>query len=117
LREETIIIGSLNPYDNPKELLRYSDRKPTLFSLELISRIAKAQSMDILTSTGFIAGYSAVILVASNDIYDVNTCALIAPAKLLVIGAGIAGLSCSQAQTLLLHVKNLSSFGKALYDL
>ncbi|ADM27818.1 NAD(P)(+) transhydrogenase (AB-specific) [Ignisphaera aggregans DSM 17230] len=97
LREGAIVIGGLNPYDNPKELLRYVDRKLTLFSLELIPRISKAQSMDILTSMGFIAGYRAVILAASylqKMIPMMSTpAALITPAKVLVIGAGVAGLT------------------------
>ncbi|PUA32785.1 MAG: NAD(P) transhydrogenase subunit alpha [Zestosphaera tikiterensis] len=97
LREGAVVIGGLNPYDNPKELLRYVDRRLTLFSLELIPRITKAQSMDILTSMGFIAGYRAVILAASylqKVIPMMSTPAgLITPAKVLVIGAGVAGLT------------------------
>ncbi len=97
LRDGTVVIGGLNPYDNPRELLRYADKKLTLFSLELIPRISKAQSMDILTSMGFIAGYRAVILAASylqKMIPMMSTPAgLIMPAKVLVIGAGVAGLT------------------------
>ena len=61
IRENQILIGVLNPYDNKKKLEDLAKKKINLFSLELLPRITRAQSMDILSSQANLAGYKAVI--------------------------------------------------------
>ena len=60
LKENQILIGVLNPYKN-KEQLQNLSKKINFFSLELLPRITRAQSMDILSSQANLAGYKAVI--------------------------------------------------------
>ena len=61
LKHHQTLIGVLNPYDNKKKLDELSSKKIKLFSLELLPRITRAQSMDILSSQANLAGYKAVI--------------------------------------------------------
>ncbi|MEM3723175.1 MAG: NAD(P) transhydrogenase subunit alpha [Candidatus Hadarchaeales archaeon] len=95
--ENAIIVGGLNPFVDPKGLLKFEDKNITLFSLELLPRIAKVQNMDILTSMGLITGYWAVIAASSmlkKVIPMMPTAAgTIPPSRFLVIGAGVAGLT------------------------
>ena len=90
------IIGVLNPYDNKKILEDLTKKKINLFSLELLPRITRAQSMDILSSQANLAGYKAVIESFGNfekAIPMMMTAAGTVPAaKVLVVGAGVAGL-------------------------
>ena len=96
LRENQIIIGVLNPYDNKDELNKLVEKKINVFSLELLPRITRAQSMDILSSQANLAGYKAVIEAFANfekAIPMMMTAAGTVPAaKILVVGAGVAGL-------------------------
>ena len=96
IRENQILIGVLNPYDNKKKLEDLAKKKINLFSLELLPRITRAQSMDILSSQANLAGYKAVIeSFASFEkaIPMMMTAAGTVPAaKVLVVGAGVAGL-------------------------
>ena len=96
IRENQILIGVLNPYDNKKKLEDLAKKKISLFSLELLPRITRAQSMDILSSQANLAGYKAVIeSFASFEkaIPMMMTAAGTVPAaKVLVVGAGVAGL-------------------------
>ena len=96
LKESQIIIGILDPYNNREKLESLAKKKIKLFSLELLPRITRAQSMDILSSQANLAGYKAVIESFANfekAIPMMMTAAGTVPAaKVLVVGAGVAGL-------------------------
>ncbi len=96
LKEDQTLIGVLNPYDNKKKLDELLRKKIKLFSLELLPRITRAQSMDILSSQANLAGYKAVIESFTHfekAIPMMMTAAGTIPAaKILVVGAGVAGL-------------------------
>ena len=94
--QNKIIIGILNPYQNKNELSKLVEKKVKCFSLELLPRITRAQSMDVLSSQANLAGYKAVIDSFGNfekAIPMMMTAAGTVPAaKVLVVGAGVAGL-------------------------
>lgn len=96
LKEGTILIGFLNPLGDPSLIKGMAERKITALSMEFIPRISRAQSMDALSSQATVTGYRAV-LIAANSVqrfFPMLTTAAgtIPPAKVLVIGAGVAGL-------------------------
>ena len=96
IKEDQTIIGVLDPYKNKVQLENLAKKKINLFSLELLPRITRAQSMDILSSQANLAGYKAVIESFANfekAIPMMMTAAGTVPAaKVLVVGAGVAGL-------------------------
>ncbi|MDC3020482.1 NAD(P) transhydrogenase subunit alpha [Candidatus Pelagibacter sp.] len=96
LKKDQILIGVLNPYVNEKKLNEITSRNINCFSLELLPRITRAQSMDILSSQANLAGYKAVVDSFSyfqKAIPMMMTAAgTISAAKVLVVGAGVAGL-------------------------
>ena len=96
IKESQTLIGVLNPYNNFEKLENLAKKKINLFSLELLPRITRAQSMDILSSQANLAGYKAVIESFANfekAIPMMMTAAGTVPAaKVLVVGAGVAGL-------------------------
>ena len=96
LKKDQTLIGVLNPYDNKEKLDVLKNKKIKLFSLELLPRITRAQSMDILSSQANLAGYKAVIesfAYFEKAIPMMMTAAGTIPAaKILVVGAGVAGL-------------------------
>ena len=96
LKKEQILIGVLNPYLNEKKLKEVKSNGVNCFSLELLPRITRAQSMDILSSQANLAGYKAVIdsfAIFQKAIPMMMTAAgTISAAKILVVGAGVAGL-------------------------
>ena len=96
LKENQNLVGVLNPYKNQEKIDNLIKRKINSFSLELLPRITRAQSMDILSSQANLAGYKAVIeSFASFEkaIPMMMTAAGTVPAaKVLVVGAGVAGL-------------------------
>ena len=96
IKESQTLIGVLDPYNNKEKLENLSKKKINLFSLELLPRITRAQSMDILSSQANLAGYKAVIESFANfekAIPMMMTAAGTVPAaKVLVVGAGVAGL-------------------------
>ena len=96
LKENTILIGMLNPSKNKNQISKIINKKIKPFSLELLPRITRAQSMDVLSSQSNLAGYRAVIeCVAEFEkaVPMMMTAAGTVPAaKVLVIGAGVAGL-------------------------
>mgnify|MGYP006140465709 CR=1 FL=1 len=96
LKENQTFIGVLNPYDNKEKIDNLVKKKLNVFSLELLPRITRAQSMDILSSQANLAGYKAVIESFANfekAIPMMMTAAGTIPAaKVLVVGAGVAGL-------------------------
>jgi NAD(P) transhydrogenase subunit alpha len=91
-----IAIGFCDPLTDPSIAVRYAQAGATLFSMEFIPRITRAQSMDALSSMASIAGYKAVLLAASAlpRLFPMMTTAAgtMAPARVLVLGAGVAGL-------------------------
>ncbi len=96
LKKNQILIGVLNPYSNEKKLKEVALKDIKCFSLELLPRITRAQSMDILSSQANLAGYKAVIdsfAYFQKAIPMMMTAAgTISAAKVLVVGAGVAGL-------------------------
>ena len=96
LKENQTFIGVLNPYDNKDKLNNLIKKNINTFSLELLPRITRAQSMDILSSQANLAGYKAVLESFANfekAIPMMMTAAGTIPAaKVLVVGAGVAGL-------------------------
>ncbi|HLX44775.1 MAG TPA: Re/Si-specific NAD(P)(+) transhydrogenase subunit alpha [Bryobacteraceae bacterium] len=91
-----IAIGFCDPLTDPSIAVRYAQAGATLFSMEFIPRITRAQSMDALSSMASIAGYKAVLLAASAlpRLFPMMTTAAgtMPPARVLVLGAGVAGL-------------------------
>ena len=96
LKQKQILIGILNPYENNEKLKLLIEKKIDCFSLELLPRITRAQSMDILSSQANLAGYKAVVDSFSyfkKAIPMMMTAAgTISAARVLVVGAGVAGL-------------------------
>ena len=96
LKENQTLVGVLNPYDNKEKLENIAKKKINLFSLELLPRITRAQSMDILSSQANLAGYKAVVDSFANFEKAVpmmmTAAGTIPAAKVLVVGAGVAGL-------------------------
>jgi NAD(P) transhydrogenase subunit alpha len=96
LKENQTLIGSLNAFANKEKLENLKSKKINCFSLELLPRITRAQSMDILSSQANLAGYKAVI--EAFQVYEkaipmmMTAAGTIPAAKVLVIGAGVAGL-------------------------
>jgi H+-translocating NAD(P) transhydrogenase subunit alpha len=96
LKEKTIIVGIFNPIKNENKLKEILKKNINIFSLELLPRISRAQSMDVLSSQSNLAGYRAVI----ESIYEfekavpmmMTAAGTVPAAKVLVIGAGVAGL-------------------------
>ena len=94
--ENQTLIGAFNPYENKQKIDELIKRKINIFSLELLPRITRAQSMDILSSQANLAGYKAVV--ESFAIFEkavpmmMTAAGTIPAAKVLVIGAGVAGL-------------------------
>lgn len=94
--EGAILIGLLKPYEDKVRLAAMNAKKITAFSLELLPRISRAQSMDALSSQGSCAGYQCGLIAAARctKFFPMLTTAAgtIRPARVLVIGAGVAGL-------------------------
>ena len=96
LKENQTIIGSLNTFLNKDKLQHLKSKKINCFSLELLPRITRAQSMDILSSQANLAGYKAVI--QAFEVYEkaipmmMTAAGTVPAAKVLVVGAGVAGL-------------------------
>jgi len=96
LPEGALLVGILSPYKNKDHLKAYADKKIQAMSLEFVPRITRAQVMDVLSSQANLAGYRAVIETASvmSRAFPMMMTAAgtIAPAKVLILGAGVAGL-------------------------
>lgn len=96
LKPGTILVGQCNPLQNPSVTALFKQSKSTSFSMELIPRTTRAQSMDVLSSMAMLAGYKAVLLSATHlsSMFPMSMTAAgsIRPAKVLVLGAGVAGL-------------------------
>lgn len=91
-----IVIGIYHPLSNQTLMQQWATQGITSFSLDLLPRTTRAQSMDVLSSQANIAGYKAVLLAANS--YSryfpmfMTAAGTIAPAKILILGAGVAGL-------------------------
>src|SRR5215204_6678953 len=96
LRAGTTIIAILQPMTNVDLMRDFAARDITAFSMDAIPRTTRAQSMDVLSSQATVAGYKAVLMAADTlpKFFPMLTTAAgsIAPAKVLVVGAGVAGL-------------------------
>ena len=96
LKDKTILVGMINPSKNQNKLKEIIKKNINVFSLELLPRISRAQSMDVLSSQSNLAGYRSVI----DSIYEfekavpmmMTAAGTIPAAKVLVVGAGVAGL-------------------------
>ncbi|MBS0382704.1 MAG: NAD(P) transhydrogenase subunit alpha [Proteobacteria bacterium] len=90
------LIGSLHPHNATERLAQYAQRKLSAFSLELLPRTTRAQAMDVLSSQAAVAGYRAMLIAAeaAPKFFPMLTTAAgtLRPSKVLVIGAGVAGL-------------------------
>ncbi|MFQ5987132.1 MAG: Re/Si-specific NAD(P)(+) transhydrogenase subunit alpha, partial [Thermoplasmata archaeon] len=96
LTPKSVVIGFLNPLRDPTLIRKLAERGATAFSMEMIPRISRAQSMDALSSQSSVAGYKATLLAASalTKFVPMMTTAAgtVRPARVFVIGAGVAGL-------------------------
>ncbi|MFT3877678.1 MAG: NAD(P) transhydrogenase subunit alpha [Propioniciclava sp.] len=96
LRPGQILVGMLAPWSDAARAVSLAERGVTAFALELLPRISRAQSMDVLTSQGSASGYQCVLLAAARapKFFPMITYAAgtIRPSRVLVIGAGVAGL-------------------------
>jgi NAD(P) transhydrogenase subunit alpha len=96
LPDGSMVIGMLDPYESHPLFTLYKKKKITAYSLELIPRITRAQSMDVLSSMANLAGYKAGLLAADNlkKMFPMMMTAAgtIVPAKAFVLGVGVAGL-------------------------
>jgi NAD(P) transhydrogenase subunit alpha len=97
LRKGQVLIAFLWPGQNPELLKRFVDKGVTALAMDSVPRISRAQKMDALSSMANIAGYRAVIEAAEHFgrffTGQITAAGRIPPAKVLVIGAGVAGLS------------------------
>ena len=96
MKKGGVVIGMADPLGCPEAAKKVAETGATLFSLELVPRITRAQSMDVLSSMATIAGYRAVLLAATTlpKMFPMMMTAAgtISPARVFVVGAGVAGL-------------------------
>ena len=96
LKTGSVLIGYLNPYSDTERFKTLQEKNISAFSVEMIPRISRAQAMDALSSQASIAGYKAVLLASTllGKFFPMLTTAAgtVRPSKVLIIGAGVAGL-------------------------
>lgn len=96
LKDGSIVIGYLNPWSDLARFKRLQEKNISAFSMEMIPRISRAQAMDALSSQASIAGYKAVLIASTllGKFFPMLTTAAgtVRPSKVLIIGAGVAGL-------------------------
>lgn len=96
LKSSSVILGVYQPLFNPELIQRWAQQQLTVFSLDTIPRTTRAQSMDVLSSQANIAGYKAVLLGAMEYCryfpMFMTAAGSIPPAKVMILGAGVAGL-------------------------
>ena len=96
MKPGSVLCGMLQPWYSAERVQQLVDGQVSAFALELLPRISRAQSMDILSSQGAVAGYECALIAADHSpkFFPMLTYAAgsIRPAKVLVIGAGVAGL-------------------------
>lgn len=96
MKSGTVLISQLDPYRNREQVADYAKRGIVAVAMELVPRITRAQSMDVLSSQANLAGYKAVIDAAEQFgrafPMMMTAAGTVAPAKVMVMGAGVAGL-------------------------
>ena len=96
LRSGQVVIGMCDPLDGRDALKRLADTGVTLLAMELMPRITRAQSMDVLSSMATIAGYKGVLLAATHlpRMFPLlmTAAGTVTPARVMVVGVGVAGL-------------------------
>ena len=96
LKEGAVLVGLLDPADDPAPVKVLLDRKVTAFWMEALPRISRAQDMDVLSSMATLAGYHAAVMAAYRlpRIFPLlmTAAGTLTPARVLVLGAGVAGL-------------------------
>ncbi|MCH8302443.1 MAG: NAD(P)(+) transhydrogenase (Re/Si-specific) subunit alpha, partial [Proteobacteria bacterium] len=96
LGDGSVVVGLMYGHNNPDLVKALQSKKHVGFAMELVPRISRAQSMDVLSSQAAVAGYQATLIAATtlNKFFPMLTTAAgtIRPAQVLVIGAGVAGL-------------------------
>lgn len=96
IKEGALLVGLLNPYNDKDSVKAYAAKKINAFSLELVPRITRAQAMDVLSSQSNLVGYRAVIEAANSFTRAfpmmMTAAGTVAPARIMVMGAGVAGL-------------------------
>ena len=96
MKPGSVLLGLLQPWSGAERARLLQQQQITAFALELLPRISRAQSMDVLSSQGAVAGYECALIAADHSpkFFPMLTYAAgtIRPAKVLVIGAGVAGL-------------------------
>ncbi|MEN3330874.1 MAG: H+-translocating transhydrogenase subunit alpha, partial [Blastocatellia bacterium] len=96
LKQGAVVIGFLRPLDEPQAMRLLVERQLTAFAMELVPRTTRAQAMDALSSMATIVGYKAVLMAAERlpRMFPMLTTAAgtVPPARVLVLGAGVAGL-------------------------
>jgi NAD(P) transhydrogenase subunit alpha len=96
LKQGAVVLGFLRPLDEPTALEAIITQKLTAFAMELIPRITRAQAMDALSSMATVVGYKAVVMAAEHipRMFPMlmTAAGTVPPARVLVLGAGVAGL-------------------------
>jgi NAD(P) transhydrogenase subunit alpha len=96
IKEGATLIGFLQPYGNAEGIQALAARRVSAFAMELMPRITRAQSMDVLSAMSTVAGYKAVLIAANNlpKFFPLlmTAAGTVSPAKVFIIGAGVAGL-------------------------
>ena len=105
IRQGQLIIGMMDPLASPQAALDVAGKGATAIALELVPRISRAQSMDVLSSMATLAGYKAVLMGASSSprIFPLlmTAAGTLQPARVLIMGVGVAGLqACATAKRL-----------------
>ena len=95
-KPNSLLIGLMNPHGNQQLITTFAKKNINAFSMEMVPRISRAQSMDVLSSQSNLAGYKAVL--DATEYFDrampmmMTAAGTVAPAKVFVMGAGVAGL-------------------------
>ncbi len=96
MRADQVVIASFDPLSAPQSAKQLAGSKVTSFAMELMPRITRAQSMDVLSSMATVAGYKAVLLAANTSPrmfpMFMTAAGTVTPAHVLIVGAGVAGL-------------------------
>ena len=96
MRPSQLVVGLLDPLGAPKEVQELADKGVTAFALELLPRISRAQPMDVLSSMATVAGYKAALIAAEAlpRMFPmmITAAGTVTPARVFVVGAGVAGL-------------------------
>lgn len=105
LKKDQIIIGMMDPLAEPEIAKSYAEQGATAIAMELIPRITRAQSMDVLSSMATIAGYKSVLIAAEKSPrmfpMFMTAAGTVKPARVMIMGAGVAGLqACATAKRL-----------------